>query len=86
MKKLVFGGVLGFAAGWAVRAFFDSGRQAVVAMTAAAYGAVETGRRFAGFEREYFEDILAEGKARWEERRARRAARAAARAQERAAT
>lgn len=76
MKKLVIGGVVGFAAGWATRAVFDSGRQVLVALTAAAYGARETARRVAGFEREYFQDLVAEGKARWEETRRRRAAEA----------
>jgi hypothetical protein len=77
MKKLVIGTVVGFAAGWAVRAVFDSGREAIVAVTAAAYGAADTARRVAGFEREYFQDLVAEGKARWETTKKRRAARAA---------
>jgi len=41
-------------------------------------GLAETARRHAGFEREYFEDLLAEGRAKWEAQRNRRAARAAA--------
>ena len=74
MKKLVIGGLVGFVAGWAVRAVFDSARDAIVSITAAAYGAADMARRVAGFEREYFEDLVAEGKARWEATRRRRAA------------
>lgn len=79
--KLVAGCVVGFAIGWGARAVFDSGRDAVVSLTAMAYGVAEAARRHAGFEREYFQDMLAEGKARWEAGRRRRAARAAAAAE-----
>ena len=71
--KVVASCVVGFALGWAVRAVVDSGREALVSLTAAAHGMAEAARRHAGFEREYFEDLLAEGKARWESRSKRRA-------------
>jgi uncharacterized membrane protein (Fun14 family) len=73
MKKLVIGGVVGFFAGWAVRAVFDSGREVMVSLAASAYGARDAARRVVGFEKEYFEDLIAEGKARWESTRGRRA-------------
>lgn len=65
--------VVGFAVGWGARAFFDSGRGLAVGVTAAGYRAAEALRRHAGFEREYFEDLVAEGKAKWEADRAERA-------------
>lgn len=70
--------VVGVAVGWGVRAVFDSRRDALVSLTAAAYRAVEAARRHGGFEREYFEDLVAEGKAKWEADRRRRAEAAAA--------
>lgn len=76
--KVVASCVVGFAIGWGARAVLDSGRDAIVSLTAMAYGLAETARRHAGFEKEYFQDMLAEGKARWEAGRRRRAARAAA--------
>ena len=75
--KTVASCVLGFVIGWGLRAMFDSGRDAIVSLTAAAYGAADTARRYAGFEREYFEDLVAEGKARWQAERRRRDERAA---------
>lgn len=63
--------LLGFVVGWGLRALFDSGREVVVSLGAAAYGAAETARKYAAFEREYFEDLVAEGKARWQARRQR---------------
>lgn len=74
MKKLVIGGAVGFLAGWATRAVFDSGREAMVSLAAAAYGAADGARRIAAFEREYFEDMLAEAKDRWEATKRRREA------------
>lgn len=71
--------VVGFAAGWGGRAVFDSRRDALVSLTAAAYRVAEAARRTVGFEREYLEDLIAEGKARWESDRRRRAAESAAR-------
>jgi hypothetical protein len=76
LKKLVFGSVVGFVAGWAVRAVFDSGREVMVSLAAAGYGARDAARRLVGFEREYFEDLVAEGKAKWEATRRRGAGRA----------
>ncbi len=68
--------VVGFASGWGVRAIFGSARGAVVAVTAAGYRAASAARRYAGYEREYFEDLFAEGRARWEAEERRRAAEA----------
>lgn len=75
--KVVASCLVGFAVGWGARAVLDSGRDAIVSLTAMAYGVAEAARRHAGFEKEYFQDMLAEGKARWEAGRRRRAARAA---------
>ncbi|MEZ4295273.1 MAG: hypothetical protein R3B70_09890 [Polyangiaceae bacterium] len=72
MKKLLIGGAVGFAAGWIARATVDSGREILVAAGAAAYGAAEEARRLWGFEREYFEDLVAEARARWESAKKRR--------------
>jgi hypothetical protein len=69
--------LLGFASGWAARAIFDSWRGAVVSATAVYFAAVDSARRHAGFEREYFEDLVAEGRAKWEAERSRRGARSA---------
>lgn len=77
--KVLASFVVGFAAGWGGRAVLDSRRDALVSLTAAAYGAAEAARRHLGFEREYLEDLIAEGKARWEANRRRRAAESAAR-------
>jgi hypothetical protein len=76
--KTVASCLLGFVVGWSLRALFDSRRDALVSLTAAAYGAAAMARRLAGFEREYLEDVIAEGKARWEAERRCRAERAAA--------
>ena len=75
--------LLGFASGWAARAVFDSWRGAVVSATAMYFAVAEGARRHAGVEREYFEDLVAEGRAKWEAERSRRAARAAAAAAQR---
>jgi hypothetical protein len=72
--------VVGFVAGWGVRAVVDSSRDLIVSVTAAAHGAAETARRYAVIEREHLEDLVAEGKAQWEAQRRRRAEEAAARA------
>lgn len=64
--------VVGFAAGWGVRSVFDSGRDAMVAIGALGYRAVDAARRHTAYEREHFEDLVAEAKAKWEvERQAR---------------
>lgn len=61
--------VVGLVVGWGARAFFDSGRSLAVGVTAAGYRAREALRRHVGYEREYFEDLFAEGKAKWEAER-----------------
>ena len=69
--------ILGFASGWAMRAVFDSWRDAMVTAAAAAHATMDRARRYAGFEREYMEDLVAEGRAKWEAERKRRGARPA---------
>jgi hypothetical protein len=66
----------GFASGWAVRSTVDSSRALVVGAIAAFYGTVDRVKRIAAIEREHFEDLLAEGRARYESRKAAAAARA----------
>src|SRR5262245_21132099 len=63
----------GVATGWVLRSSFDSFRDLTVRSVAAAYDMAERARRFAATEREYLEDLLAEGKARHEAHKARRA-------------
>ena len=63
--------VAGFASGWLVRGTVDSSRGLVVGALAAAYGIADRAKRFGAIEREYFEDLLAEAKARYEERQGR---------------
>jgi hypothetical protein len=67
----------GFASGWAVRTTVDSSRSLAVDLIAAFYGAVDRAGRLAGMEREHLEDLIAEGKAKFEMDRARAARRAA---------
>jgi len=66
--------VLGFAAGWAVRSTVDSSRSLVVGVVATAYGTAERVKRAIAMEREHLEDLVAEGRARFESEKARRAA------------
>jgi hypothetical protein len=60
--------VAGFAGGWVVRSSVDS-RRLVVGGVSAFYGAVERGRRVLAIEREHIEDLVAEGRAKYEMRR-----------------
>ena len=66
----------GFASGWAVRATFDSSRSLAVSLISAVYGAVDRVGRVIEMEREHIEDLVAEGKAKYEMDRARAARRA----------
>jgi hypothetical protein len=69
---IVFGFlVAGFAGGWIVRSSVDSSRAAAVAGVSAFYSAVERGRRLLAIEREHLEDLVAEGRARYETARLR---------------
>jgi hypothetical protein len=70
---MVFGLLVaaGFAGGWAVRSSVDSSRAAAVASVSAFYSAVERGRRLLAIEREHLEDLVAEGRARYETARLR---------------
>jgi hypothetical protein len=63
--------VAGFASGWAVRSTVDSSRDLAVGLISVAYGAYDRTKRLVAVEREHLEDLVAEGKARYEARRAR---------------
>jgi hypothetical protein len=69
--KLVGLFVAGFAAGWVVRSAVDSSHDLAVGMIAGAYGAYDRTKRLIAIEREHLEDLIAEGKARYESKRAR---------------
>jgi hypothetical protein len=68
----------GFASGWVVRSAVDSSHDLAVGVVAAAYGAYDRTKRLVAIEREHLEDLVAEGKARYEAKRARAAPTAAA--------
>lgn len=68
----------GFASGWVVRSAVDSSHDLAVGVVAAAYGAYDRTKRLVAVEREHLEDLVAEGKARYEAKRARAARTAAA--------
>ena len=61
----------GFASGWVVRSAVDSSHDLAVGVVAAAYGAYDRTKRLVAVEREHLEDLVAEGKARYEAKRAR---------------
>ncbi len=73
MEALIF--VAGFASGWVVRSTVHSARSLAVEAVAAAYAVSERTRRWAATEREFFEDLVAEGRAKFEAERARSAPR-----------
>jgi hypothetical protein len=75
----------GFASGWIVRGSVDSSRTVAVGAVAFAYGAYDRAKRIVAMERENLEDLLAEGKARYEAKRDRAARAAAPSGQPRAA-
>jgi hypothetical protein len=62
---------MGFAAGWFVRSFASTTRGAVVGTIAVAHRAHHDLSRIIGQTREWVEDVVAEGKARYEMGRAR---------------
>jgi hypothetical protein len=67
--------IAGFASGWIVRSSVNSARGVAVEAIAAFHAVTDRARRWAATEREYFEDLLAEGRAKFEADRARNAPR-----------
>ena len=63
------GFVSGFASGWIVRSSVDSTRGAAVRIVSAAIGAVDKAQRIVALEKEYFEDLIAEGRSRFQSKR-----------------
>jgi hypothetical protein len=63
--------VAGFASGWVVRSAVDSSHDLAVGLVSTAYGAYDRTKRLFAIEREHIEDLVAEGKARYEAKRAR---------------
>jgi hypothetical protein len=61
----------GFAGGWVIRSSVESSRGIAVAGVSALYGAVERGRRLIAIEREHLEDLVAEGRVKYEMARQR---------------
>jgi hypothetical protein len=59
----------GFASGWVVRSAVDSSRGLAVAGISALYGTAERLRRLVAIEREHLEDLVAEGRAKYESAR-----------------
>ncbi len=70
--------IAGVATGWVLRSSFDSFRDVTVRGLSAWFDMNERVRRFVAVEREYFEDIVAEARSRFEATRARRTGRAGA--------
>jgi len=65
------GFVAGFTSGWMARGQVDSSRGAVVSIVATYFKAVERMKRIVAIEREHLEDLVAEGRAKFELDRAR---------------
>jgi hypothetical protein len=63
--------VAGFASGWVVRSAVESSHDVAVGLISVAYGAYDRTKRLVAIEREHLEDLVAEGKARYETKRAR---------------
>jgi len=66
------GFVAGFTSGWMARGQVDSSRGAVVSIIATYFKAVERVKRIVAIEREHLEDLVAEGRSKFEIDRARR--------------
>lgn len=66
----------GFVSGWATRSAFDGLRGLAVSGVASAHDLVDGLRRAAATEKEFFEDLWAEGRAIHDLRKRRRAAQA----------
>jgi hypothetical protein len=62
----------GVATGWVLRSSFDSFRDLAVNGLTTWYDVGERARRFVAVEREYFEDLVAEARSKFETRRSRR--------------
>jgi hypothetical protein len=75
VKKMKTIGVflVGVAAGWVLRSTFGSLRGMAVNAVAAGHEFADRARRFVAVEREYFEDLWAEGRSRFDDARARAA-------------
>ena len=65
--------VAGFASGWVVRSAVESSHDLAVGLVSVAYGAYDRTSALVAIEREHLEDLVAEGKARYEAKRARAA-------------
>jgi hypothetical protein len=61
----------GFGAGWAVRSTVDTGRKLAVTVIAVAHEVADRTQRWVAIEREYFDDLFAEGRAQYAQRKAR---------------
>jgi hypothetical protein len=66
----------GFASGWVVRTTVDSSRSLAVGLISTFYEVSDRLNRVVSMEREHLEDLIAEGRARFETDRARAARRA----------
>jgi hypothetical protein len=66
----------GFASGWVARSAVDSSHDLAVGVISMAYGAYDRTKRLVAIEREHLEDLIAEGRAKFESDRARSRARA----------
>jgi hypothetical protein len=62
----------GAAVGWILRSSFDSFRELAVGAVAAGYDMANRTRRAVAMEKEFLEDLVAEGRARFEAGRAAR--------------
>jgi hypothetical protein len=60
--------------GWVLRSSFDSFREVAVRGLSTWYDMNERARRLVAVEREYFEDLVAEARSRFDAKRTRRAA------------
>ena len=61
--------VLGFAGGWLARSSFDSSRTAAVRGMSAVMSAMDRVKRAVAMEREHLEDLVAEARAHYENKR-----------------
>ena len=59
----------GFVSGWLTRSTIDSSRGLAVGAISAFYTALDRTQRLVAIEREYFDDLLAEARLRYEQAR-----------------
>jgi hypothetical protein len=64
----------GFVTGWIARSSVDSTRGVAVRAVSGVLSAIDAAQRIVALEREYFEDLVAEGRARYEARKQRKSA------------